>query len=66
MDEMYINQLRDMEDEANRINAYLAAEAPRTPDEINERLSRISGYNARTGEMLAEAEKIVAGLTLPE
>ena len=60
MDEMYINQLRDMEDEANRINAYLAGAAPSSPEEMLQRLSSISGYNARTGEMLAQAEYIVS------
>ena len=60
MDEMYINRLRDMEDEVNRINAYLAQDAPTDPDAISLRLSKISGFNARTGEMLADAEYIVS------
>ena len=60
MDKMYHERLRRMEDEVNMINAYLRQDAPTDPDEISQRLSRISGFNARTGEMLAEAECIVS------
>ena len=60
MDQMYYDQLRDMEDEVARINAYLSSPAPRDPDALTERLSQISSYNARTGEMLADAEYILA------
>ena len=59
MDQMYYHQLRDMEDEVARINAFLNAEAPKDPDALTERLSKISGYNSRTGEMLADAEYIL-------
>ena len=60
MDPMYIERLRGMEDEANRINAFLADDHQSDPDAISQRLSLISGYNARTGEMLAEAEYILS------
>ena len=60
MDQMYYTKLRDMEDEVARINAYLNAPAPKDPDSLTERLSQISSYNARTGEMLADAEYILA------
>ena len=60
MDLMYINQLRDMEDEVARINAFLAAPAPKDLSALTERLSTITGINARTGEMLADAEYILA------
>lgn len=60
MDEMYINRLRDMEDEVSRINAFLKDSAPRDLESLQERLSTITGFNARTGEMLADAEYILA------
>lgn len=60
MEELYLNQLRDMEDEVARINAFLSAPAPKDLDALTERLSRITGFNARTGEMLADAEYILA------
>lgn len=60
MDEMYIEKLRRMEDEANQINAFLADDHKSDPDSISQRLSLISGFNARTGEMLAEAEYILS------
>lgn len=60
MEEMYYNQLRDMEDEVSRINAFLNTPAPRDLDALTERLSKITGLNARTGEMLADAEYILA------
>ena len=52
--------LHDLEDEVTRINAYLNEPAPKDPDALTERLSIISGFNARTGEMLADAEAILA------
>lgn len=60
MDEMFIEKLRRMEDEANKINAFLADDHQSDPDSISRRLTQISGYNARTGEMLAEAEYILS------
>lgn len=60
MDEMYINRLRDMEDEVSRINAFLKDSAPHDLESLQERLSTITGFNARTGEMLADAEYILA------
>jgi len=59
MNEMYYNQLRDMEDEVSRINAFLNTPAPSDLDALTERLSQITGLNARTGEMLADAEYIL-------
>lgn len=60
MDDMFIEKLRRMEDEANKINAFLADDHQSDPDSISRRLTQISGYNARTGEMLAEAEYILS------
>lgn len=60
MDEMFLEKLRRMEDEANKINAFLADDHQSDPDSISRRLTQISGYNARTGEMLAEAEYILS------
>jgi len=59
MDEVYIDQLRDMEDEVARINEYLNAPAPKEPGALTERLAKVSAFNARTGEMLADAEYIL-------
>lgn len=60
MEEVYINQLHDLEDEVSRINAFLNAPAQRDLESLTERLSTITGLNARTGEMLADAEYILA------
>lgn len=61
MDETYKERLHQLEDEANRINAFLAPpDHEPDPKAISERLTKISGYNARTGEMLAEAEWILS------
>ena len=59
MDEMYINQLRDLEDETNRINAFLNSSPGRDPESLMDRLSALSGFVARTGEMLADVEYIL-------
>lgn len=59
MDQMYTDMLRDLEDEASRIIAFLKDDMPRDPDALMQRLSQISAYNARTGEMLADAEFIL-------
>ena len=59
MDQMYIDQLRELEDEASRIIAFLKDDMPRDPEQLIRRLSQISAYNARTGEMLADAEFIL-------
>lgn len=59
MEQMYHDQLRDLEDEASRIIAFLKDDMPRDPDQLTQRLSDISALNARTGEMLADAEYIL-------
>lgn len=45
--------------EINDIQSYLEIECSTNPVEIQERISRISVYMARTGEMLAEAKRIL-------
>lgn len=59
MNPTFLSRLRSLEDEVQVINAYLKAPAPKSPEELIERLSNLSSYNARTGEMLAEAEYLL-------
>ena len=49
-----------MEDEVSQINAFLKSWHDAGPDTMQARLTTISGFNARTGEMLAEAEYILS------
>lgn len=44
--------------EAKDIQSYLEIECSNNPEEIEERLSAISVYKARSGEMLAQAKKL--------
>jgi hypothetical protein len=44
--------------EAEEIQSYLEIECSNNPEEIEERLSAISVYKARSGEMLAQAKKL--------
>lgn len=44
--------------EARQIQSYLEIECSNNPEEIEERLSAISVYKARSGEMLAHAKKL--------
>lgn len=46
-----------MIDEIKEIQAYLEVECSNNPIEVMERMSTISVYMARTGEMLADAKK---------
>lgn len=49
--------LTQLEAEARSILAYLKSSYE--PSQLQERLTKLTGYNARTGEMLAEAEYIL-------
>lgn len=43
--------------EINDIQKYLEIECSNNPEEVQERISRIAVYMARTGELLADAKK---------
>ena len=58
MEQDELKTLQGLEKEAREILAFLKSEY--TPAELQDRLSIVAGYNARTGEMLAEAECILA------
>lgn len=58
MDEQEIKKLNNLEQEARRISAFL--KTPYDATQLQERLTRLTAFNARTGEMLAEAEYILA------
>lgn len=55
--EDYTSQLLVLEDEAKKILSWL--KEPYSVGQLQERLTQLSAYNARTGEMLAEAEYIL-------
>ena len=59
MDKIHANKLKIMEREVAEILDFLNEQAPESPTQLTERLSTISAYNARTGEMLADAEYIL-------
>lgn len=46
-----------MKEEAQKIQSFLEIDCGNNPEEITERISKISVYMARSGEMLAEAKK---------
>ncbi len=47
-----------LKDEAQQIQNYLEIECSNNPEEIQERISTLSVYMARSGEMLAVAKKL--------
>jgi hypothetical protein len=51
----------ELETEAGEIQEYLKIECSGDPEEIKERLTTLSVYNARTGKMYADAKYILAG-----
>ena len=59
METRYSEKLKRLEHEAAEIIDFLNDPAPKDPDALTKRLSTISAYNARTGEMLADAEYIL-------
>lgn len=54
-----VRRLESLEAEVGVINAYLKADYTTDPESLQQRLVDLSAYNARTGEMLAEAEYIL-------
>lgn len=52
-------RLESLEAEVGVINTYLKTNYATDPETLQQRLIDVSAYNARTGEMLAEAEYIL-------
>ncbi|NQY30328.1 MAG: hypothetical protein HRT69_12750 [Flavobacteriaceae bacterium] len=48
-----------MKNEANEIQGYLEIECSNNPQEITDRISKLSVYMARSGEMLADAKRLL-------
>lgn len=60
MSEEELLMLEGLEKEVSEINHFLKSPYDTTADALQERLSFVNAYNARTGEMLAQAEYLLA------
>ena len=54
-----MNTIQDLTAEAGEISSYLQATLQGSPEEIQRRMADTMAYVARTGEMLAEAKRML-------